>query len=509
MALAGVVAAAVWSVAALGAEEPYGTLLGPILVVIALAVAVVTGRRRAAWAVPLASLAVIGWAAVALRISLRQMDADPDINLFVLQGVVLTGAAVALLTQEQDAIVRGLARVARGRRWLAVRLGLAHPTARKLRTSLTVAMYALVVFTLTFVTVLAGVFDKQLASATGELSGGFAVVARWPASSVGALDAIGAAPGVSATAPLATVPITLPGADDRPPASWLLSGFDERLVEIGAPTLAERGGYRTDRDAYRAVLADPGLAIVDPIFAQVHLDATGEPLTIGSRFLVVDPFSGARRMLRVAALARTDLALNGALVSGDALAGMLGTAPAPSRAYVAVTPDTDPGTIARRLMADNATLGIEAEAIADIVADTAAIEDQFFQLARGYLGLGLVVGIAGLGVVMVRAVRDRRREIGVLRSLGFQAGEVGLTLLVEAAYVSVVGALVGSTLAVLTAYNVVTGTDLLGYTIPFSIPIAEVVMLAALTIGVSLAATLLPARAATHVRPAVALRMTD
>ncbi len=47
----------------------------------------------------------------------------------------------------------------------------------------------------------------------------------------------------------------------------------------------------------------------------------------------------------------------------------------------------------------------------------------FFQLMQGFLALGLLVGITGLGVVMVRAVRERRRTIGVLRALGFRVAD--------------------------------------------------------------------------------------
>lgn len=507
-ALAGALACAVWAAVALAVDDAYGTMLGPALTVVGVAVALGI-RRRSAWLVPVASLAVMAWAVVALRISLAQMEGDPDVNVFVVQGVVLTGAAVALVTHQQDRIVRLVARLARGRRWLAVRLGLAHPTARKLRTGLTVAMYALVVFTLSFVTVLAGLFDRELASATERLSGGFDLVARWPSSSAAAIDDIAAAPGVTAVAPLSTAPMSLPGTGDRPAGSWLLSGFDQRLVDAGAPSLASRGRYRTDEAAYRAVLADPELAIVDPIFVQINLGATGASIGVGDTFVAVDPFSGRQRRFEVAALARTDLAFNGALVGRDAVAALVGTTPTPTRAYVAAAADRDPSALARQLMADNAALGVEADAIGDIVATSLAVEEQFFQLARGYLGLGLVVGIAGLGVVMVRAVRDRRREIGVLRSLGFGAGATGATLVVEALYVSVVGAVLGSVLGVLTAYNVVSGTDLLGYEVPFGVPILEVLGLAGVTMAVSVAATLAPARAAARVRPAVALRISD
>ena len=42
------------------------------------------------------------------------------------------------------------------------------------------------------------------------------------------------------------------------------------------------------------------------------------------------------------------------------------------------------------------------------------------------IGLAYVVlvGIAGIGVIMIRAVRERRRQVGVLRALGVQAAAV-------------------------------------------------------------------------------------
>lgn len=50
--------------------------------------------------------------------------------------------------------------------------------------------------------------------------------------------------------------------------------------------------------------------------------------------------------------------------------------------------------------------------------------------------------------------------------------------------------------------------DLLGYAVPFSMPILDVLVLAGVTVAVSVAATLLPARTASRVQPAVALRMS-
>ena len=64
------------------------------------------------------------------------------------------------------------------------------------------------------------------------------------------------------------------------------------------------------------------------------------------------------------------------------------------------------------------------ETFRSLIEEFARANLQFLRLMQGYLALGLLVGIAGLGVVMVRAVRERRREVGVLRSLGFASVEV-------------------------------------------------------------------------------------
>lgn len=510
LSLAVTAAAVTWSVVAIATEGVYGVLLGPLVSFAGAAVAITAytkGRLRRG-AVSAGAIAAVAWATLALRVTLDRMAANPDINVFVVQGVALTTAAVLLVSEQQDRLVGVINRLARGRRWLHVRIGLAHPAAGRLRSGLTVAMYALVVFTLTFVTVLAGVFDRQLDAASTELAGGFGVVAQWPSSTAGTLEDVTDVPGVSAAAPLVTGPITVSPRGNRRTMTWLLSGFDSRFVDIGPPSLSDPGRFGSDEEAYRAVLDNPGLAIVDPIFVQLFAEATGRRPVVGDSFEVVEPRSGRSHRYQIAALARTDLALNGALVSATSAEDLFG-ASVPSRAYLAVDDGADPGEVARAVMRATAELGVEAEAIVDVVGSAAAVERQFFELARGYLALGMVVGVAGVGVIMVRAVRDRRREIGILRSLGFQPTEIGRTLMVEATFLSLLGATIGAGLAIVTAYDVVTGTDLLGRSIPFNLPAVDVLALVAATVVVSLAATAVPARAATRIRPAVALRTAE
>jgi putative ABC transport system permease protein len=132
---------------------------------------------------------------------------------------------------------------------------------------------------------------------------------------------------------------------------------------------------------------------------------------------------------------------------------------------------------------------------------------QIFQLFQGYLAMGLLVGIAGIAVVMVRAVRERRRQIGTLRALGFPAQSVGRSFAIESAYVALQGTVIGVLLALLTLYTIVTRSDAMG-DLQFAGPIAQLSVLPVATVAASLLATVAPALSATRIRPAVALRMT-
>ena len=133
---------------------------------------------------------------------------------------------------------------------------------------------------------------------------------------------------------------------------------------------------------------------------------------------------------------------------------------------------------------------------------------QIFQLFQAYLAMGLLVGIAGLAVVMLRAVRERRRQIGTLRALGFGWRTIGRSFSIEAGFVAVEGTLIGVVLALVVLFDIVRLSDAFGE-LAFVVPFGQLGVLLVLTIAASLLATLGPAISATRIRPAVALRITD
>jgi putative ABC transport system permease protein len=152
--------------------------------------------------------------------------------------------------------------------------------------------------------------------------------------------------------------------------------------------------------------------------------------------------------------------------------------------------------------------GMEAVVLREELDDVLAVNRTFNYVVEGFLGLGLIVGVAALGVVSARSVVERRHEIGVMRAIGFERRRVELSMLIESAMVAVVGIVVGSALGIAIAFNVIRDSksqpswERLDYSVPWLTlgTIFAVVLIAALVTAY------LPARQASRVYPAEALR---
>jgi putative ABC transport system permease protein len=78
--------------------------------------------------------------------------------------------------------------------------------------------------------------------------------------------------------------------------------------------------------------------------------------------------------------------------------------------------------------------------------------DTFTWLLAGLGGISLLVGGVGVMNVMLMNVSERRREIGVRMALGARARDIRRLFLLEAASLSIVGAVLGAALGVASAY---------------------------------------------------------
>ncbi len=137
--------------------------------------------------------------------------------------------------------------------------------------------------------------------------------------------------------------------------------------------------------------------------------------------------------------------------------------------------------------------------------------------------LTLIILVAALNVIsgLIMMVKDKGRDIAILRSMGATRGAVMRIFLMAGASVGIVGTVIGSILGIAFAANIetirgwienLTGTNLFSAEIyflsqlPAKIDPSEVIVVVTMSLGLSFLATLYPSLRAARLDPVEALR---
>jgi putative ABC transport system permease protein len=145
----------------------------------------------------------------------------------------------------------------------------------------------------------------------------------------------------------------------------------------------------------------------------------------------------------------------------------------------------------------------------DFAVETSDAALSFFDEIKGKLilfgtalpAIGLVVGAMVIMNIMLVAVAERTREIGVRKALGARRRDIIAQFLVEAATLSLIGAAIGALLGVLIAQGIAAVTPLPASVAPWSLVAALIV-----GAGVGIVAGIYPASRASKLDPIAALR---
>ncbi|MGB3289414.1 MAG: lipoprotein-releasing ABC transporter permease subunit [Burkholderiaceae bacterium] len=140
-----------------------------------------------------------------------------------------------------------------------------------------------------------------------------------------------------------------------------------------------------------------------------------------------------------------------------------------------------------------------------------------------FLILALIVAVAAFNLLssLVMAVKDKRSDIAILRTLGASPREIARIFLVQGSLIGVVGTLLGVGLGMLVAYNIdvivpfierMLGVQFLPQQIyfiselPSNPQLGDIAVVAATSLVLSLLATLYPSWRASSLQPAEVLR---
>ena len=122
-------------------------------------------------------------------------------------------------------------------------------------------------------------------------------------------------------------------------------------------------------------------------------------------------------------------------------------------------------------------------------------------------GLVSLVGIVTVGNVLRLSVLQRRRELALLKTIGFQRSQVAVTVATQAVMFSAVALVLGLPIGIglgRWAWSLVTAS--LGSASPAQFPVSLLALIVPVTLAVSLCAAAGPGWSAAQVAPATTIR---
>jgi len=299
---------------------------------------------------------------------------------------------------------------------------------------------------------------------------------------------------------------------------------DEFLRSASLPLQARATGYETDDAVWEAVRTQRNLAVIDlnavPMsfsfggmdwFKLDGIDETAtqfDPVKIQVR----DSASSAVGEVTLIGILNTGASGNPfssffGLITQERFVREVFADPEYSMYFIRLQDPGEAKPVADAIEATLFTSGAQAVSIKADREEEAALFNGFFYLMQAFMGLGLVVGIAAVGVIAFRTVVERRQQIGMLRAIGYTRGTVALSFLMESSFVTLSGIVSGVGLAILLAYFLITSDE---FTATggkgFYIPWLRIVLVCAFAYAASLLMTFIPSRQASSIPIAEALR---
>jgi len=466
------------------------------------------------------------------------------VEMFLLSGVSLVAAAVWVVMHNADVIVWFVTKLIGrfGSLRPVVKMAIAYPMAARFRTGLTLAMFSLVIFTLMIFAILSNL-GNAIEDDPDLVSGGFDIRTQIDSElPIDDVDAVIAASGgklsasdfsVISSQAQVFVEARQDGAEDLAFKTARVRASDEVwLTENNFKVTHWDPAYGTNADEiWAAVLADPTLAVVNGAMIETGGFGGGEPgagpalaikgikanepgeieavditirppigqgagVTVDRKVIaVLDQFADAFEF------GSSDIYMNPAILNE------ISQKPVPFTDYkFKLTDPSRTEEITRVLETVFIEHGMTANATVEDIRENQQQNNAFNQLFQGFMGLGLMVGVAALGVVSFRAVVERRQSIGMMRALGYKGRMIQIQFLMESGVVAVLGSAIGIGLGTLIGWNIFQAISAEVDGMTFSIPWLNVTLIVLVAVVFSLLNTILPAKQASAISPTDALR---
>lgn len=477
---------------------------------------------------------VVWWLLPATVLEAVFPDLKFDMSAFILSGLMVVLGAAWTVMYNADVLLSALMWLGGRIRSLTpvLKMAISYPLRNLFRTGVTFTMFTLVVFTLVTGGTISGAFVNAFDDRES-FSGGFDVRADTaPANPILDMDSeLAKRPELSDRIEVAASQSFLPvkaaqvGAG-RAPEDYPIRGLDDEFLDTTTFGLAAMArGYDSAEDVWNAVQWRSNLAVIDAVVAprrdNYNTGAILPDFELSGFFLederfdpipvtVRDPQTGKQTQLTIIGILKetAPLAMSGISTSQRSIDPVFGDRVQPTAHYFKLAPGADPEDTADRLETSFLANGMKSDSLDELLDDITGASRTFNLIVQGFMGLGLVIGVAALGVISARSVVERRQQIGVLRAIGFRRGMIQLSLLIESSFLALTAIIVGTGLGLVLSFNIISDTARQSSwdNLAFDVPWVNLLVIFAGVYVASLLATLAPARRASRVYPSEALR---
>ena len=474
-------------------------------------------------------------------------DWNQDFSIFfVASALIVTGAVLVTMNNANLVVALMTGTLGRIRRLTPiVKSAVSYPMRFGVRTGLSIAMFAVVVFSVTVLLVIIWGFNKLLEDQE-RLAGGYDVIAFSqsdlnPVTDLAAaveanpdlafVSRVNGEPSVGTFRSIFQAKGQLAGETEEEFSDTHVTGVDDDFVasnkfsiKLATAEYVTESGFDSAA-VWRDLRDNPGLAVVNallvPLRNSFNFDVSSDDfrLDVEGLFLeneTMDPVEVTVQDLKSATTFQLtvigvldDFASQGPVPGGIYISTNTLEAQVPrevdaTQFFFQVEAGTvEPATKIERAFFQN---GMETLDVAEFIDEVQAGNRAFNNLLIGFMMLGLVAGIIALGVISTRAVVERRRQIGLMRAIGFSRRMVQLSFLGESSFIALLGISLGLGFGLVTGINVVSDIRTDEPNMPLVIPWAQLALVGVAAYLFSLVTTYLPARQAGRIAPADALR---
>ena len=500
-------------------------------------------------------LVLVFWALPFTALEGLTGELSGGIEMFIVSGVWMVASAVWVVMYNADLITNMLQATFGRIQTLRpiLKPAIAYPLASRFRTGLTVAMFALVIFTMMVFSILNNL-GTDVVDTPDKATGGFDIRAETTSDlPVGDIAAdIAAAPNLNASdfrliaastdvfaearqpgaEELRFLDVAVRGVDDNylRNVQFEMSHYDPSYLPAGIDTT---DNLAVARAIWNRLAEDPTLAVVSNSlleapaaggfgppqggFALEGISQDDDDQITAVEVSIRQP-RGQGETVQLTVIGAVD-AFASAFETSDGQ-GPVGAVTTSSAIFEQIADEPVPFTVFRIQLADGVDPGRTAAAMETAFLDNSMLatdtfeeieegiaqNDAFGRLFQAFMGLGLVVGVASLGVLSFRAVVERRLSIGMMRAIGYKSRMIQIQFLMESVFVTVLGTALGLGLGALISWNIVNSIQDSFDGLNYSIPWANVSVIVIIAVIAALVTTFIPARQASKIYPSEALR---